>query len=152
MTNSNQEDLFKELISIINLEKPSKLTLSKLKIKLCTKHKVKKIPTDIEILMNTPAHLMPKIKKLIQTKPTRTISGVAVVAVMTKPYPCPHGKCNICLQSSNSISSSQNVAHDVTADVLQNNDERNDGKLLVICLLILFNDCRISIGVLKSCF
>ncbi|HII72768.1 TPA: tRNA uridine(34) 5-carboxymethylaminomethyl modification radical SAM/GNAT enzyme Elp3 [Candidatus Woesearchaeota archaeon] len=30
------------------------------------------------------------------TKPTRTISGVAVVAIMTKPHKCPHGKCDIC--------------------------------------------------------
>jgi len=30
------------------------------------------------------------------TKPTRTISGVAVVAAMTKPSKCPHGKCAMC--------------------------------------------------------
>lgn len=29
-------------------------------------------------------------------KPTRMLSGVSVVAVMTKPYPCPHGKCIYC--------------------------------------------------------
>jgi elongator complex protein 3 len=33
--------------------------------------------------------------KLI-TKPTRTISGVAVVAVMSYPFSCPHGKCLMC--------------------------------------------------------
>ncbi len=27
---------------------------------------------------------------------TRSLSGVTVVAVMTKPYPCPHGKCIYC--------------------------------------------------------
>jgi len=27
---------------------------------------------------------------------TRALSGVTVVAVMTKPYPCPHGKCIYC--------------------------------------------------------
>ncbi len=27
---------------------------------------------------------------------TRALSGVYVVAVMTKPYPCPHGKCIYC--------------------------------------------------------
>ena len=29
-------------------------------------------------------------------KPSRTLSGVAPVAVMTSPYPCPHGKCLPC--------------------------------------------------------
>ena len=33
---------------------------------------------------------------LLQRKSVRTISGVAVVAVMTSPYPCPHGKCIPC--------------------------------------------------------
>jgi len=31
----------------------------------------------------------------LQLKPTRTISGVATVTVLTKPYPCP-GKCVFC--------------------------------------------------------
>ena len=29
-------------------------------------------------------------------KPVRAISGIIVVAVMTKPYPCPHGRCIYC--------------------------------------------------------
>ncbi len=32
----------------------------------------------------------------ILRKPTRTLSGVAVVAVMTAPAPCPHGRCTYC--------------------------------------------------------
>ncbi len=34
--------------------------------------------------------------KILQKKPTRTISGVAVVSAMTCPAPCPHGKCKYC--------------------------------------------------------
>ncbi|MEM2389954.1 MAG: hypothetical protein QW215_06925, partial [Ignisphaera sp.] len=29
-------------------------------------------------------------------RPTRMLSGITVVAVMTKPYPCPHGRCIYC--------------------------------------------------------
>lgn len=29
-------------------------------------------------------------------RPTRVLSGVVVVAVMTKPFPCPHGRCIYC--------------------------------------------------------
>jgi len=37
------------------------------------------------------------LKSLVHVKrPTRMLSGVIVVAVMTKPYPCPHGRCIYC--------------------------------------------------------
>ena len=36
-----------------------------------------------------------EIQELIKMKPTRTRSGVAVVTVLTKPFPCP-GKCIFC--------------------------------------------------------
>lgn len=36
-----------------------------------------------------------KTLRKLQRKPTRTISGVAPVAVLTKPYPCP-GQCIFC--------------------------------------------------------
>ncbi len=29
-------------------------------------------------------------------RPSRTLSGITIVAVMTHPYPCPHGKCIYC--------------------------------------------------------
>ena len=29
-------------------------------------------------------------------KPAKTASGVAVIAVMPKPYACPHGRCIYC--------------------------------------------------------
>ena len=35
------------------------------------------------------------IQQHLQMKPTRTISGVAPVTVLTKPFPCP-GKCIFC--------------------------------------------------------
>jgi len=33
---------------------------------------------------------------ILLKKPVRTLSGVAVVAVMTAPHPCPHGRCVPC--------------------------------------------------------
>ncbi len=39
--------------------------------------------------------LQPSICQILQMKPTRTISGVAPVTVLTKPFPCP-GKCIFC--------------------------------------------------------
>lgn len=39
------------------------------------------------------------LEKLLITKKIRTLSGVAIVAVLTKPYPCP-GKCIYCPDES----------------------------------------------------
>ena len=37
----------------------------------------------------------PNLLALIRLKPVRSLSGVTVVTVLTKPYPCP-GKCIFC--------------------------------------------------------
>jgi elongator complex protein 3 len=43
-----------------------------------------------------------EIRKLLQTKPTRSLSGVSVVAVMARPEDCPHGRCVMCPRGRNS--------------------------------------------------
>ena len=35
-------------------------------------------------------------RKTLMVRPIKTASGVAVVAVMPKPYECPHGRCIYC--------------------------------------------------------
>jgi len=91
-----QEEYYQDIIKQTLTKKLSKEKVAKLKIKLCKKHKVTKIPTDIQVLLHAEKKDIPKLKKYLLTKPTRTISGVAVVAVMTKPIKCPHGKCITC--------------------------------------------------------
>ena len=90
------QEYFQEIIETLKNKELTKQQLARLKVKLCGKHKRKKIPTDIEILLNTPKKDLNKIKSQLLTKPTRSISGVAIVAIMTKPFKCPHGKCDIC--------------------------------------------------------
>jgi elongator complex protein 3 len=87
---------YQEIIELVKKKKPNKKQLNRIKYKVCKKHRRKKIPTDIEILLNADAKDVPLVKKYLLTKPTRTISGVAVCAIMTKPIKCPHGKCAIC--------------------------------------------------------
>jgi len=90
----SKKEFFKELIDTILVKKLSKDKLNTIKNKLCKKYKIKKHPTDIEILLNATEQQSKKLK--LPTKPTRTISGVAVVAVMSAPKKCPHGKCEMC--------------------------------------------------------
>ncbi len=86
------KEFYHELIEIIKDKKPNKQQLNKLKIKLCNKYKLKRIPTDVEVLI----HSKKEDKLKLITKPTRTLSGVAVIAIMTSPKKCPHGKCIYC--------------------------------------------------------
>ncbi len=52
------------------------------------------VPSNSEILASG---LIDKSKKeVLKIKPTRTMSGVSVVAAMTSPERCPHGKCIFC--------------------------------------------------------
>jgi len=61
------------------------------------KQKLSTIPSDAEILQAAKnTEFYGKLKEILRIKPVRTISGVAVVAVMTSPAPCPHGKCLPC--------------------------------------------------------
>lgn len=38
----------------------------------------------------------PRARHMLMVRPAKTASGVAVVAVMPKPYECPHGRCIYC--------------------------------------------------------
>lgn len=87
---------FEELIEYIKKEKPTKKKLNNKKMDLCGMLKIKNIPTDIEVLCHANQDDLETLKKYLVTKPTRTISGVAVIAVMSEPRPCPHGRCTYC--------------------------------------------------------
>ncbi len=91
-----KDEFFSELIEKIKSGNLDKQNLHHLKTELCKKYKIKETPTDIEILTHAENKDLPLLQNKLLTKPTRTISGVAVVAIMTKPFKCPHGKCIYC--------------------------------------------------------
>ncbi len=76
--------------------------LNVIKKNTAKKHKFKGILTNIKILTNLSNSEIKKYKNFLVTKPTRTISGVAVIAIMAKPFSCPHGKCIYCPGGVNS--------------------------------------------------
>ncbi|MEF8848802.1 MAG: tRNA uridine(34) 5-carboxymethylaminomethyl modification radical SAM/GNAT enzyme Elp3, partial [Candidatus Thermoplasmatota archaeon] len=91
------EDIIEEILqNKIN----SKQELHKAKIRFCRKYNLKRVPADSEILEKIPENISEKKYKtllsVLRRKPMRTISGVAIVAVMTSPSSCPHGKCIPC--------------------------------------------------------
>ncbi|KAJ3696876.1 hypothetical protein LUZ61_000581 [Rhynchospora tenuis] len=64
--------------------------LNALKAAACRKYGLARAPKLVEMIAAVPeqdrAALLPKLK----AKPVRTASGIAVVAVMSKPHRCPH--------------------------------------------------------------
>jgi len=95
-------DFYQEFLREIKKQNHSDKQLAKLKRSLALKYKLNQVPTNIEILLNCPEKEINLFKHKLLTKPTRTIAGVAPVAIMTKPAPCPHGKCAYCMGGVNS--------------------------------------------------
>ena len=89
-----EENFYTEIIKLLKQKKISVKELNKKKIELSKKYNLKRIPTNIEILLHAEPEDVEKLGLL--TKPTRTISGVAVIAVMAYPFACKHGKCLMC--------------------------------------------------------
>lgn len=69
--------------------------LDKAKKKISAKYGLSTLPKNSDIISKLPKKDDAVIRR-IQRKPVRTISGVAVVACMTSPAECPHGRCLMC--------------------------------------------------------
>lgn len=69
---------------------------------IAKKYHLENVPTNIEILVSLSKEEIYRYKTILISKPTRTISGVSPVAVMTAPSRCPHGKCTYCPGGLNS--------------------------------------------------
>jgi elongator complex protein 3 len=79
------------------IHSPSHDDVNRAKTQAAAKHQLNRIPSNAEIIaaMNPKEklHLLP----ILRRKATRTISGVTVIAVMTKPHPCPQPEaCAYC--------------------------------------------------------
>jgi elongator complex protein 3 len=94
---------YKELFQEIKKRKIKNIDeVLKLRRELCRKHKPNTFPSIIEILMHANETQFKQLKFLV-TKPSRTLSGVTPIAIMTKPFSCPHGKCIMCPGGPKSI-------------------------------------------------
>lgn len=88
---------YREILDRIGAgEATAKEGVQRLKVELTRKHALPRVPKDSEILSRAPEALRAVVTPLLRTKPSRTASGVAVVAAMTRPQACPHGVCIYC--------------------------------------------------------
>jgi elongator complex protein 3 len=53
------------------------------------------VPRNADLFAELPKDKQRELKAVLRTRRTRSASGVCVIAVMTRPYPCP-GNCTYC--------------------------------------------------------
>ncbi len=89
--------MYEQLIERIKELKPDKKQLRLMKIEACREFNLKRMPTDSQLILNAKKEDFEVLKSILLAKPTRTISGVAPIAIFCKPHHCPHGKCLFCV-------------------------------------------------------
>ncbi len=90
-------DFYEEMLELImNGELKTKNEIHDAKISLCRKYNLSRVPSDADILEHSPEYIYDIVEPVLRTKPMRTISGVAPIAIMTSPEKCPHGTCSYC--------------------------------------------------------
>lgn len=84
---------------ILNGDIDNRQILEKEKRQLCRDLNLEKFMSNSSILEYATPEEKEIVSVLLRKKPTRTISGVAIVAVMCHPHKCPHGRCLYCPES-----------------------------------------------------
>jgi elongator complex protein 3 len=88
----------REIIELLlNSEQPlNRRIVNRVKNKVCAKYRRSHTPSNADVLQATIPEEAEILRPILQKRPVRTVSGVAVVAVMTEPHKCPHGECAYC--------------------------------------------------------
>lgn len=89
-----EHTIYRELISLI-FSDPNP-DIQRIKLAVCRKYSLDVMPKNSAILAAAQPEEYEALRRVLMVKPTRTLSGVAPVAVMTSPCACPHGKCLPC--------------------------------------------------------
>lgn len=82
--------------NLLTIDEPSRKQVKEEIKKICAKYALERIPRNYEILSMANKSDFNKLRKVLLKKPTKTASGVAVIALMPKPFACPHGRCTYC--------------------------------------------------------
>jgi len=88
----------REIIEILLcLQLPTHEDANRLKLQVAAKYHLEKVPSNADLIAELTADEAKRLLPILRRKTTRTISGVTVVATMTKPYPCPQSEpCAYC--------------------------------------------------------
>lgn len=101
----NKELSYEQILKEIALSLEASLIDSKsltfsemlnIKMELCRRYHLQRIPKNSEILQYIDQRYLPYISNLLRRRAVRTRSGVAIITAITKPFNCPHGTCIYC--------------------------------------------------------
>ena len=84
---------------IVNGKISARRELEVEKRQLCRELKLSRFMSNADILGYATDDEKEIVSDILKKKPTRTKSGVAIVAVMCHPHKCPHGRCLYCPES-----------------------------------------------------
>lgn len=70
--------------------------INRIKIEVSREYHLPRIPGNAEIIASLPEGEAGRLIPILRRKRIRSASGVIVVAVMTEPRECPHGRCAYC--------------------------------------------------------
>jgi elongator complex protein 3 len=82
-------EVYRAILDKITTGEPSAQGLTRAKNWACREFGLAKPPSNSELLAAATVEERDKILHLLKLKPVRSISGVSVITVMPKPYPCP---------------------------------------------------------------
>jgi len=83
-------EIARELIDhLIDIPEPTSRDVNTAKMIVAEKHKLGRVLSNSEIIRYLEPSERKRLIRILRRKAVRTISGVTVVAVMTKPWPCP---------------------------------------------------------------
>jgi elongator complex protein 3 len=94
----NTEKAARDIINtLMHLTRPTHDDVNRIKTQIAAKHQLTHIPSNAEIINDLTPKEKLKLLTILRRKTTRTISGVTVIAVMTRPQPCPQPEpCAYC--------------------------------------------------------
>jgi elongator complex protein 3 len=94
----NANDALREIIeTLMRIPSPSRDDVNRIKMHVAARHQLGKVPSNSDLIRMLKAEEKRQLLPLLRRKATRTVSGVTVIAVMTKPYPCPQPEpCAYC--------------------------------------------------------
>ncbi len=98
MTTGQDYELHRTIIDALLISEKvlDRHTINQVKNRICAKFGASRVPSNADVLQAAIPEELEILRPLMRKRPVRTVSGVSVVAVMTSPQKCPHGKCAYC--------------------------------------------------------
>ncbi|MEM2906752.1 MAG: tRNA uridine(34) 5-carboxymethylaminomethyl modification radical SAM/GNAT enzyme Elp3 [Candidatus Odinarchaeota archaeon] len=87
------EEILEKIMKAGDIDKKA---VENIKRQVCEKYQLTYVPSNSMLLSAGDLKQRVLLRRILLKKPSRSISGVSVIAVMSSPAECPHGRCIYC--------------------------------------------------------